>query len=61
MAAHLTRCDCEGFCLSMEWMRLMMKCCGMAVKTMGMLRVSVRNMKALTVKMEIMTVIGKSR
>ena len=30
-----------------------MICCGMAVKRMGMLRVSVRKMKALTVKMEV--------
>jgi hypothetical protein len=29
-------------------MRLMMICCGMAVKRMGMLGVSVRKMKALT-------------
>ena len=28
----------------------MMICCGMALKRMGMLRVGVRNMKALTVK-----------
>jgi hypothetical protein len=38
----------------------MMICCGMAVKRMGML-VSVREMKALTVKVEIATVIGKGR
>jgi hypothetical protein len=31
----------------MEWMGLMTICCGMAVKKMGMLRVSVRKMKAL--------------
>jgi len=30
-------------------------CCGMAVKRMGMLGVSVRKMKALTVKMETVT------
>jgi hypothetical protein len=40
---------------------MMMKCCGMAVKRMGMLVVSVRNMKALTVKMEAMTLIGICR
>ena len=35
--------------------------CGMAVKRMGMLGVSVRKMKALTVKMETVTLIGKGR
>ena len=34
-------------------------CCEMAVKTMGILGVSVRNMKALTVKMETVTVVGR--
>ena len=37
----------------------MMMCCGMTVKRMGMLGVSVKKMKALTVKMETVTVIGK--
>ena len=32
--------------------------CGMVVKGMGMLGVSVRKMKVLTVKMEIVTQIG---
>ena len=36
-------------------------CFGMAVKRMGMLGVSVRKMKAPTVKMETATLIGKSR
>ena len=36
-------------------------CCGMAVKMMGMLAVSAWKMKALTVKMETMTLIGKGR
>jgi len=45
----------------MQWMRLMMICCGMSVKMMGMLGVSVRKMKALTVKMETVTLIGKGR
>jgi len=40
-------------------MGLMMMCCGMTVKRMGMLGVSVKKMKALTVKMETVTVIGK--
>ena len=35
--------------------------CGMAVKRVGMLGVSVRKMKALTVKMETVTQIGKGR
>ena len=40
------------------WMRLMMMCCGMAVKGVGILEVSVRKMKALTVTMETVTLIG---
>ena len=40
-------------------MRLMVICCGMAVKRMGMLGVSVRRMKALTVKMETVILIDK--
>jgi hypothetical protein len=36
-------------------------CCGMAVKRMGIVGVSVRKMKALTVKMETVTVIGRGR
>jgi hypothetical protein len=43
----------------MQWMGLMMICCGMAVKRMGMLGVSFREMKALTVKMEKRTLNGK--
>ena len=39
----------------------MMICNGMAVKRMGMLGVSVRKMKALTVKMETGILIGKGR
>jgi hypothetical protein len=39
-------------------MRLMI-CCGMAVKRMGMLGVTVRKMKALTVKMEAVILICK--
>jgi len=35
--------------------------CRMAVKRMGMLGVSVRKMKALTVSIETVTVIGKGR
>jgi len=40
---------------------LMMICCGMAVRRMGMPRVSVRQIKALTVKMETVTLIGEGR
>ena len=36
-------------------------CCGMTVKRIRMLAVSVRKLKALTVKMEIVTLIGSSR
>jgi len=35
--------------------------CGMAVKRLGMLGVCVKNMKALTVKMETVTLSGKGR
>jgi hypothetical protein len=42
-------------------MGLMTIYCGMAVKRMGMSRVSVKKMKALTVKMEAVTLIGKGR
>jgi len=38
-----------------------MICCGTAVKRMGMLGLSVRKIKALTVKMKTMTLIGKGR
>jgi hypothetical protein len=42
-------------------MGLIMICCGMALKEMGMLGVSVRKGKALTVKMETVTLIGKCK
>jgi hypothetical protein len=42
-------------------MGLMVICCGMAVKRIGMLGVSVRKMTALTVKMQIVTLIGRCR
>jgi hypothetical protein len=42
-------------------MGLMMKFCGMAVKRMGMLAVSVRKMKRPTVKMERAALFGKGR
>jgi hypothetical protein len=37
----------------------MMICCGMAGKRIGMLGFSVGKMKTLTVKMEVVTLIGK--
>jgi len=39
----------------------LMMCCGMAVKRMGMLGVSVRTMKAPTVMMETVTLSGTGR
>ena len=39
----------------------MMISCGMTVKRIGMLGVSARKMKALTVKVETVTLIGKGR
>jgi hypothetical protein len=42
-------------------MRLMMICCGTAVKKMGNVRSECQKMKALTVKMETVTQIGKVR
>ena len=35
--------------------------CGMALKMMGMFGVSVRKMKALTAKIETVTLVGKGR
>jgi len=65
MAAHLTRCTCKRFYsvlyITMQWMELIIICCGTAVQRMGMLGVSVRKMKARTVKMETVTLIGKDR
>jgi len=42
-------------------MGLMVMCCGMAVKRMVMLGVSVRKVKALSVKTETVTLIGNGR
>ena len=39
----------------------MMICCEMALKRVGVLELSVRKMKALTVKMETVTLIGNGR
>jgi hypothetical protein len=58
MAAHLTRTDNEGFkkCFNSNAVIRLITCCGMAMKRMGMLGVSVR-----TVKMETVTLMGKGR
>jgi hypothetical protein len=64
MAVHLTRSErrvLRSAVCPVEWMRLTVVCCGMAVKRKGMLAASVRKMKALTVKMETVTLIGKDR
>jgi hypothetical protein len=45
----------------MQWMILTVICCGMAMKRIGMLGVSVRKLTALTMKMVIATLIGKGR
>jgi hypothetical protein len=39
----------------------MMICCGMAGKRLGILGVGVRKVKALTVKMETVTLFGNGR
>jgi hypothetical protein len=39
----------------------MVICCGMAVKRMGKLGVCVRKVRALTMKMETVTLIAKGR
>jgi len=43
-----------------QWMELII-CCAMAVMRLGMLGVSVRKMKALTVKVETVTLIDTGR
>jgi hypothetical protein len=45
----------------MQWMGPILICCGMTVKRMGMLDVSVGKKKPLTVKMGTVTLIGKGR
>jgi hypothetical protein len=42
-------------------MGMMIICCGMIVKRMGMLGVSVKKLEALTVEVETVTLIGKGR
>ena len=46
----------------MHWMTMMMMiCCGMAGKRMGMLGLHVRKMKALTVKKDTLILTDKGR
>jgi len=61
IAVLLTRNKCEGFqeVLYKLWMRLMMICCGMEVKRVGMVWQRVRKVKELTVKMETVALIGE--
>jgi len=47
--------------MAVQWMILMMIGCGMAVKRKGMLGASMQKMKALTMKTETVTLIGKGR
>ena len=49
----------RGAAYPVQWIRLMLICCGLALKRMGMLGAGVRKMKALTVQMERVTLIGK--
>jgi hypothetical protein len=44
----------------LDWMGMII-CCGMTVKRMGMLGVSVRKMKALSANLETVILIGKGR
>ena len=49
--------DFKKCCLSTA-MRLLVICCGIALKRMGMLGVRMKKMTALSVMMEIVTLIG---
>ena len=51
----------KKFCISNATCGTNDDSCGMEVKRMGMLGVNVRMMKALSVKMETVTLIGKGR
>ena len=64
VAAHLTRSDwrvLRSVVYPIRCVGLMMICCRMAVKGIGILGVSVREMKVLAVKMETVTLIDKGR
>jgi hypothetical protein len=45
----------------MQWMGMMIIFCRMAARRMGMLRVGMREVKALTVEMKTLMLIGKGR
>jgi hypothetical protein len=45
----------------LQWMRLMMSSCGMAVQKKGMLGVSVSKMKAPAMNIETVTLIGNNK
>jgi hypothetical protein len=49
--------DFKKCCISTA-MKLLVICCGMALKRMGMLGVRVKKVTALSVKMEIVTLMG---
>jgi hypothetical protein len=49
----------RGAAYPVQWMGLMLICCGLVLKRMGMLDAGVGNMKALTVQMERVILIGK--
>jgi hypothetical protein len=51
----------KKFLISMAVVGTSNDSCGMAIKRMGVLGVSVRMMKSLTLKMETVTLIGKGR
>jgi len=62
MAVHLTRSDCwilRSNVYPVQWTRLII-CCGMAVRRLGMLGVSIKKMEALTVK-EMVTLIKRDK
>jgi len=64
MTAHLTRAFVQGFkkcCLLIAVGEIDDDSCGMTVRRMRMLGVSVRKMKALTMKLETVTLIGGGR
>jgi hypothetical protein len=51
----------QKFCISIQVDGTMVVCCGLALKRLGMLGISVRKMKTLTVKREMVTLIGRGR
>jgi hypothetical protein len=53
--------DLRSAVYPMQRMEQIMVSCGMAVKRLGMMGVSVRKMMTLTMKMEAVILIGKGR